>query len=107
MFFFCIYPFTFLNFLIAIAEVTSNAELKGRVVRNNFDGERYIEFTSADVDVTLKDYGLQIDELFSDKDLSKYRFIARPTLSLREIRKNCNNERRDGKKEIRRVIAIN
>ncbi len=39
------------------------------------DGEPFINFTSAAVDVTLKGYRIKVEKLFPDKKLSKFNFF--------------------------------
>lgn len=37
------------------------------------DGEKFVEFTSATVDVDVKDYSVRVEKLFPDKQLSKWK----------------------------------
>lgn len=50
------------------SEVISTAKLKGMFVEK--EGDKYVEFTSADVDVIVKDYYIRVDKLFPDKQLN-------------------------------------
>ncbi len=56
--------------ILVIADVTGSAVLKAHFVES--DGDRYVAFNSAKVDVTVKDYSIRVDKLFPDKQLSKY-----------------------------------
>lgn len=59
----------FIIYSLFSAEITGNALLKGKFVELN--GEKYVQFTSIDVDVDVKDYSVQVEKLFPDKNLSK------------------------------------
>uniref|UniRef100_A0AAU6SHC0 Circadian clock-controlled protein n=1 Tax=Maconellicoccus hirsutus TaxID=177089 RepID=A0AAU6SHC0_MACHI len=49
-------------------EVDAQAILKGKFVEVN--GEKFVEFTSATVDVDVKDYSVRVEKLFPDKQLN-------------------------------------
>ena len=65
----CLIRFSPLVFL-SIAEVTADAILRGKL--NDVDGEKFVEFTTATVDVTLKRYRIRVEKLFQDRKLSEY-----------------------------------
>lgn len=49
-------------------EVNAQAILKGKFVE--VDGEKFVEFISASVDVDVKDYSVRVEKLFPDKQLN-------------------------------------